>query len=172
MSMLQPTKDLLKFLNSNPSVRARISAPPNATLLYAGNFFRPIWQDVLELKRANPDLSSKRTLPEVLSEIYIQRSGCPTLLHWAKSIDQLEPWKSNGFIAWKALSGIFASNAKGAVSFAIGSNITKNEKIFAATELTVLLKNPNVDTVTKDVLAYYQRCIEGGQTAINFGLIR
>jgi len=30
----------------------------------------------------------------------------PTLLAWAKAIDALQPWKDNGFVAWRALSGI------------------------------------------------------------------
>lgn len=48
-------------------------------------------------------------------------------------------------VAWRALSGILASNAVGTVSFAIGSG------------------------VTKDILACYQRCIRNRQAAINFG---
>jgi hypothetical protein len=30
-------------------------------------------------------------------------------LVWAKSLDRLVPWEQNGFIAWRALSGIFAA---------------------------------------------------------------
>jgi hypothetical protein len=29
----------------------------------------------------------------------------PTLLAWAKAIDALQPWKDNGFVAWRALFG-------------------------------------------------------------------
>jgi len=69
------------------------------------------------------------------------------------------------------LSGIYASKAIGSVSFYIGSGVSKSNKVFAATEIPVLLRNPHVDPVTKDILSYYQRCIQSGQTAINFGFI-
>lgn len=90
------------------------------------------------------------------------------MLAWAKSLDALVPWKDNGFIAWRALSGIFAANAVGAVSFNIGSGITTEDKVFAATEVPVLARNPNVDPMTKDILAYYQRCIRDGRSNMNF----
>jgi hypothetical protein len=171
MPLLQPTKDLLVFLQKNPTVRTRIAAPPNATLLYAGNFFRPIWQELEQLKRMNRDLASKRTLPEVLAGIPTPGQPHATLLAWAKSLDALTPWKENGYIAWRALSGIYASHAIGTVSFYVGSGISKSDKVFAATEVSVLMRNPNVDGVTKDVLQYLQRCIQSGQRAINFGFV-
>jgi hypothetical protein len=171
MPLLQPTKAFLSFLQKNPAVRARIQAAPNSTLLYAGNFFKPVWMELEQLKRTNRDVASKTLLPEVLATIATPGQAYPTLLAWAKALDTQAPWKENGFIAWRALSGIFASNASGTVSFYIGSNITKAEKVFAATELPVLLRNPNVDAVTKDVLAYYERCIKSGETALNFGFL-
>ena len=69
------------------------------------------------------------------------------------------------------MSGIFAANAVGPVSFYVGSGINKKDKVFAATEIPVLLRNPNVDALTKDVLAYYQRCVQNKQQGINFGFI-
>ena len=148
MSLLQPTKDLLVFLKKNPAVRSRIAAPPNRTLLYAGNFFRPIWMELEQLKRTNRDVASKRTLPEVLAGIPTPGQPHATLLAWAN-----------------------ASNAIGTVSFCVGSGITRQDKVFAATEVSVLMRNPKVDGVTKDVLNYYQRCIKTGQQAVNFGFI-
>ncbi|WP_161635377.1 hypothetical protein [Methylomicrobium lacus] len=41
MPLQQPTKELLRFLQKNPHIRARIAAPANGTLLYAGSFFKP-----------------------------------------------------------------------------------------------------------------------------------
>lgn len=171
MSLLQPTKDLLVFLQKHPTVRSQIAASPNATLLYAGNFFRPIWQELEQLKLTNRDVAAKRTLPDVLAGIYTPGQPHATLLAWAKSLDSLTPWRENGYVAWRALSGIFASNAIGTVSFCVGSGITRADKVFAATEVSVLMRNPNVDGVTKDVLHYYQRCIQTGQRAINFGFV-
>ena len=74
--------------------------------------------------------------------------------------------------AGAAPSPFFAANAVGAVSFCIGSRVRPEEKVFAATEIPVLLRNPNVDVLTKDVLAYYLRCMQTHQADMNMGLIR
>lgn len=171
MPLLQPTKDLLRYLQKNPAVRASIAAPPNMTLLYAGSFFRPVWQELEQIKRTNPDVAAKRLLPDVLERIRTSGQPYPTLLAWVKALDTLIPWRENGYIAWRALSGIFAANAIGTVSFYIGSNVSRGEKVFGATELPVLMRNPNVDAVTRDALSYYQRCVQNGQCSINFGFI-
>ena len=165
MPLLAQTKAMLSFLQKNPAIRARIAAPPNTTLLYAGNFFRPVWQEIEQLKRTNQAIASKRLLPDVLAAIQTPGQAHPNLLAWAKSLDNptLAPWKENGFVGWRALSGIFAANAVGSVSFCIGSGISKGEKVFAATELPVMARNLNVDPVTKDILAYYQRCLAWGK---------
>lgn len=170
---LQPaTKELLAYLQKNPQVRARIAAPANQTLLYAGNFIRPMWQDIEQLKQRSPETATRKTLPDVLATIATPGQSHPNLLAWAKALDALQPWKENGFIAWRALSGIFAANATGAVSFQIGAGVGKSEKVFAATELAALLRNPAIDAMTRDVVGYYQRCVQSGQTAVNFGLMR
>lgn len=172
MPLLPQTKSFLNFLQKNQAIRLRIKAQPNNTLLYAGNFIRPMWQELELLKRTNPNTATKQILPDVLANIQTLGQPYVTLLEWVKALDCLVPWKENGFVVWKALSGIFASNAVGSVSFAIGSEVNKLEKVFAATELPVLLRNTKIDGVTKDVLAYYQRCIANGNEAINFGVIR
>ena len=81
MALLQPTRELLRFLQKNPAIRATIAAPRNMTLLYAGNFFRPVWQELDQLKRTNKDVASKRLLPDVLEGV---RTPDPhTTLAWA-----------------------------------------------------------------------------------------
>ena len=57
------------------------------------------------------------------------------------------------------------------MSFQIGSGITVDQKVFAATEASVLSRNPNVDETTKDLLAYFQRCIQSKNPNINIGLM-
>jgi len=171
MPLQQPVKDLLRFLQKNRAVRSRIAAPPDGTLLYAGSFFRPVWRELEQIGLSNRELAGKHSLPDVLGRIATPGQPGGTLLEWAKSLDALAPWNQNGFIAWRALSGIYASNAVGKVSFYVGSGISPANKVFAATELTVLLRNPKVDALTKDILGYYQRCIRSGQAAINFGFI-
>ena len=166
---LPQTQALLSYLQKNPGVRARIAAPPDKTLLYAGHFFMPIWKELEYFKLTHPEAAHKTLLPEVLARIQTPGQPHPTLLSWAKALDSLVPWQSNGFIAWRALSGIFASNATGAVSFEIGSGVLASEKVFAATEVWVLMRNPKIDAMTRDILAYYERCIRSGKSNMNFG---
>jgi hypothetical protein len=56
------------------------------------------------------------------------------------------------------------------VSFQIGSGVT-DQKVFATTELAVLSRNPNVDVITKDLISYYQRCVDSGNTDIGVGFL-
>ncbi len=151
---------MLKFLSQNPAVRARIAALPDATILYAGQMIRPAWKEIDEMRLTMPQLRTKKTLPEILKSIPLVGQPFPTLHAWAESLDSIAPWEHNGFIGWRALSGIFASNARGAVSFVVGSGVVKATKVFAATEVSVMMRNPNVDEQTRDLLEYYARCIK------------
>lgn len=110
-------------------------------------------------------------LPDVLATIALIGPPRPHLLAWVQVLDRLEPWREHGSIVWRGLSGIYASNAVGAVSLYVGSGVTRADKVFAATELPVLLRNPNTDAMTQDLLAYYRRCIQSGRQAINLGLL-
>ncbi|MEY8689200.1 MAG: hypothetical protein AB9M53_04875 [Leptothrix sp. (in: b-proteobacteria)] len=159
MALQQATKDLLVFLRTHPDLRSRIRARPNATLLYAGAFFRPIWKEILAHKQSDSQLASKQILPEVL--ITLSAPGMPhaNLLDWAQAIDTLQPWQQNGFIVWRA------------VSFSIGSPISVGNKVFAATEVGVLARNPNVDAITKELVGYFQCCLSAREVAINFGFL-
>ena len=71
MPLLQPTKDFLRYLQQNPAVRAQIRAAPGKTLLYAGTFFRPVWQEIAAQKRSSPQLADKQVLPDVLERIQV-----------------------------------------------------------------------------------------------------
>jgi hypothetical protein len=108
-------------------------------------------------------------LPDVLARIPVPSTGHPNLLKYVQHVERLVPWKPDGFTLWKALSGIFAANATGSVSFQIGSGVSATEKVFAATEIGVLARNPGIDAITRDLLAYFQRCIQSGQTSVNVG---
>lgn len=168
---LQPsTKAFLSFLQKNPAVRDRIRASPGNTLLYAGAFFKPAWKEIADLKQSNTQVATKETLPDVLAQINSPDKGFANLLAYVQDLERRVPWRPDGFTLWRALSGIFAANAVGAVSFSVASGVTR-DKVFAATELAVLIRNPNVDALTKEVLAYYQRCLDSKQTALNFGFI-
>ena len=171
MPLQRPTKDFLRYLQQNAAVRAQIRAAPGRTLLYAGAFFRPVWQEIAMHKKSSPQVASKEVLPDVLARIRVPGAAYPNLLAWAQDLDHLQPWRENGFIAWRALSGVFAANAVGAVSFCVGSKVDRDEKVFAATEVGVLARNPNVDATTRDLVAYFQRCVQCGQPQINAGFI-
>ena len=171
MALAPETKALLQFLQRNPHVRTQISAGRDATVLYAGHLIQPAWMEIAEMRRHMPQLATKKMLPEVLEAIHLTGLPFSNLLLWAKSLDNIQPWNHNGFIGWRALSGIFASNATGSVSFVVGSGVTKATKVFAATEVSVLARNPHVDEITRDLLAYFQRCIAAGQPNLNLSFI-
>lgn len=171
MPLQQETRSFLNFLQTHPAIRDQIRAAPGKTLLYAGTFFKPVWQEIAELKRNHPELAGLELLPDVLARIGVPGTRHASLLVYAQHVERAVPWKPDGFIVWRALSGIFAANAVGRVSFQIGRGVSQEEKVFAATELWVLLRNPKVDALTRDVLAYYQRCIQNKQTAVNFGFV-
>jgi hypothetical protein len=168
----EPTKKFLSLLRAHPEIRHRIRAAPNRTLLYAGSFFKPMWKEIEDYKRTHPEVAHKETLNEVLRQIVVPgtASSLFALVEHLES-EWKEPKEPQRFIVWRALSGIFASNATGSVSFQIGSAVTAEKKAFAATEVGVLLRNPKVDANTKDLLAYFQRCIQSHQADINLGFI-
>lgn len=167
---LQPaTRALLAILQAQPSLRWQIRAGPDCTLLYSGGFFRPAWQEIADLRRDDPELAAKETLPEVLARLPVPGTTYPSLLAFVQDVEH--PWQPDGFVVWRALSGIFASNAVGRVSFQIGSGITPESKIFAATEIPVLLRNPRIDGMTKELLGYFQRCVQTRQPNINLGFL-
>ena len=97
-------------------------------------------------------------------------TGQPNLLAYVQDVERQVPWRPDGFTLWRALSGVFASNASGAVSFQVGSGVG-SDKVLVATELSVLSRNPNVDAITRDLVAYYRRYAQNGLTAMNFGFI-
>jgi hypothetical protein len=168
MSLQPGTRALLSVLHAQPALRWQIRAAPDCTLLYSGSFFKPVWKEIADLKRSNLALSNKETLPDVLARLPVPGTTYPNLLAFVQDVEQ--PWQPDGYVVWRALSGIFASNAVGKVSFQIGSGVEAS-KVFAATELNVLLRNPKVDGVTRDLLAYFKRCIESRQPGVNLGFM-
>ena len=171
MQTHQATRQFLAFLHDNPSIRGRIRARPNRTLLYAGSGLKPMWKEIADLKRAHPELAGEETLPEVLATLPVPGTGGSTLLAYAKDVEGQVPSRPDGFVMWRALSGIFASNAVGSVSFQIGAGVAREHKVFAATEIWVLLRNPNVDARTRDLLQYYERCIRSGVADLNVSVM-
>jgi hypothetical protein len=153
-------KELAIYLHNNKPVREMIRAQPGKTLLYAGTNFKACWKEIGEAKLTNPQVADKQILPEVLKQTAAPGSRYSNFMDWLSDIDLLHPQVDNGFMAWRLVSGLFAANAIGAVSFWLGSWDQGDRKIFAITELPVLRRNKNVDATTKELLDYYARCIE------------
>jgi hypothetical protein len=172
MAYQAATVGLLKYLRNNPAVRSQVRAGPDRTLLYSGSFMRPMWAEIEMQRQMHAELRDKQTLPDVLKQIAAPAgSGCANLLAHVQQIERQVPWQPDGFTVWRALSGLFAANAVGKVSFQIGGGITPDTKVFASTEVNVLMRNPRVDSVTKDLLAYYLRCIQSKNADMNVGFI-
>lgn len=170
---LQPeTKQFLSFLQRNRELRDALRAKQDQTLLYAGNFFAPMWREIIGEKRRNQAVAALETLPDVLARL---PSSEPTHRHFLEHVEVLTkpplPWQPDGIIVWRALSGILASNARGRVYFMVGSNVTPDQKVFASTEIHVLRRNPNIDAVTRDMVEYYYRCIQQKNSYMNLALI-
>ncbi|WP_267359839.1 MULTISPECIES: hypothetical protein [unclassified Methylobacterium] len=176
MPLKNETKQFLSYLHNNPKIRQDIRAPSGKTLLYAGSFFKPVWKEIADQKKNNPAFADKYTLPDILGQITTHGVPHNNLLEYTQATEKAVPWKDDGFIIWRALSGIFASNASGPVSFYVGSGVKsmnssaqiEERKVFAVTEIGVLLRNDKVDPMTKDILSYFQRCVSSGNTDMNF----
>jgi hypothetical protein len=169
MPLLQDTKDFLVFLRNNPVLRKRIAADRDKTLIYAGSFFKPVWRELDELRKKSTE-QNFQLLPDVLHRLPPPPGAPGSLKTYVEALtDQSRmPWRDNGFIIWRALSGIYASNAVGKVYVYAGSGITK-EKVLAITEINVLARNPNIDAVSLEIIRYLQNCVRTRKADINFG---
>jgi hypothetical protein len=172
------TLEFVRYLNANRSVSGKIRAARDKTLVYAGDFgVRPIWREIRLQQRSSPELRDKELLPEVLARVATPGTGYANLLEYIEDLTGKDgrpgkvPWKPDGFKLWRVVSGIFAANAIGKVSFQIGTGVKPSDKVFASTEVRALMKNPNIDPVAKDLLAYYERCISSGVSDIGVGFV-
>jgi hypothetical protein len=171
------TKNFARFLAGNPAIRNQIRATPDRTLLYSGKFFRPSWSEIAARKLTDPQVREKEILPDVLARVVIPANVSlpggkrfPNLLAYVNDLEKQVPPQPDQFMIWRMLSGIFAANAVGKVSFWIGGGVD-DSKVFVATELKVLLRNPNVDPIAKDLLEYYLRCAQNKNADMNVGYI-
>jgi hypothetical protein len=171
MAMVKATKDFLGFLRTNPVLRMQIAAPVDKTLIYAGSFFKPMWKELADLRLKLPNQDFE-LLPEVLNRLPPPPGVAGTLKSHVELLTHPSrmAWTDNGFIIWRALSGIYASNAKGKVWVYVGSAVN-DQKVLAATELGVLSRNPAIDPVSREVILYLKDCLakKSGDVDINFG---
>lgn len=169
MALHANTRSFMAYLNQNSGVRDRIAAPPDKTLLYSGSFVRPMWRE-LETLRQRYHSDGFVLLPDALKQLPSPDKSAATLQLYVTALTGRVPWDPDGFVIWRALSGIFAANAKGRVYFAVGSGVD-GTKVFPLTELSVLERNQNIDALTREVVFYLRGCVLSGKTDINFGLV-
>lgn len=159
------TKAFLAYLQKNPALRGRIRAAPNRSVAYAGQFpDGAAWERLLRRQLTDPGTNDFQMLPDVLraipcpADLYtaigvVTPPGVRTLLDYVNFLTgerpnppyQGVPWNDDGFIIWRALSGIFMSNAVGRVRLMIGDAPRPETKVFYRTEVFVLDRNPNID---------------------------
>ena len=162
-------QSLLSFLRANPALRAQIRAEDDRTLLYAGRFFASMYKEIQRERARRPELAGKQIMADVLAKLPAPGTPHATLLDWISFAERLLT-PADADLMWRYLSGIFVGNARGAVSFMIGSDISQ-AKIFANTEVPRLLQNPDITPESKAMLDYYRRAILAGTAAINSGFI-
>jgi hypothetical protein len=171
------TRQFLHYLQTHPLVRARIRAPKNTTILYAGDCFEPAYKEIRTLIGTRPEYRHLVTIEHVLNDVPAPDTSYPTLQAYVDAVAGAVPKYDDQFILWRALSGIYVSNAEGQVSFYTGDGISRDNddlerrKVFAVTELPVLGRNENVDALTRDIVAYYQRCLSTPQASTGFAFI-
>ena len=173
MPLLPETKSFLTYLQQRKDVRALITAGSDKTLLYAGHDgFGPAWRKILDFQRKQP--GAVETLHDVLARLPAPPPHHGTLQSYAEALAQKEK-AANGprseRVVWRTLSGIFASNAKGKVWFYVGFNVDPDTKIFALTEIAVLKRNTGISPESRDMLAYFERCVRTRNSEIGAGYL-
>jgi len=161
-------------------VRNRIKASPNKAfsmpgidsqlLVEAGS--HQSWRELEDHQGQRPGVVE--TLHDVLKRLPAPPPNVGTLQGYAEKLAQQEK-RVNGAraerVIWRALSGIFASNAQGKVWFLVGSHVDPDTKVFALTEVYVLRRNPNISPESKDMLEYYLRCVQKRDPEIGGGYL-
>lgn len=170
------TRQFLRYLHAHPSVRTEIQAPEHATVLYAGTLFRKAFEELKALQ-ATPTGRHLVMLEDVLKKVAAPDTDYPTLYAYANAASSNERQDEDTLIIWRALSGIYAAQARGQVSFYVGKGVSRdkndlqNRKVFALTEVHVLERNGHLDTLTKDIVAYFQRCLRNPKESTAFSFI-
>lgn len=175
-----PTKAFLNYLQKHPELRQRIRALPNRSVAYAGNFpDGAAWIRLLRMQLSDPRANDFQMLPDVLRlipcppDLYktiglVTPPGVRTLLDYVQFLTgdgpypAQVPWNDDGFIAWRALSGIFMSNATGRLRLMVGETSAPQTKVFFKTEIFVLDRNPNIDVFAQGAVDTLRGQLQAG----------
>jgi hypothetical protein len=177
-----PTKRFLNYLQKHPELRAKIRAPAGQTVAYAGDFAsEPAFVRLLRLQISAPNSNDFCMLPDVLKRIpapadlfaAVGLVTPPTVKSMLDYVSFLTgdgdyrgraqvPWREDGFIIWRALSGIFVSQASGRVRLLVGDAPDPSKKVFFKTEIFVLERNPNIDPFSKTAIQTLRAQMKAG----------
>jgi hypothetical protein len=142
----------------------------------------PAWQRLLRLQISDPRINNFYMLPNVLNRInvppdlysHIGLVTAPTVRTMLDYVNFLSgeggypkqvPWEPDGFTIWRALSGIFMSNATGRVRLLVADaqKPERERKVFFKTEMFVLARNPNIDPFSKAAVDQIRTGIKTGR---------
>ena len=129
-----------------------------------------MWQEISDLKRTNPQTKDKETLPDVLSRISVPGKPFPNLLLYV----QIWSGESPGSPMGSPYGGLYLESLQPTQCVPFHSRLapaSRQMKVFAATEVYVLARNPNLDAATRGLLDYYLRCAKSGKVDLNIGFI-
>jgi len=178
--LAEPTKNFLAYLQKHPDLRQRIRAAPNRSVAYVGDFRDgAAWMRLLRRQLSDPRANDFQMLPDVLKSIVCPPDLYPaiglvtpptvrTLLDYVQFLTgegpypRQVPWNEDGFIIWRALSGIFMSNAIGRLRLMIGDAPAPGTKVFFKTEVFVLERNPNIDLFARDAVLQLRAQMKAG----------
>ncbi len=180
MGFQDPTKRFLKYLRKHPDLRSRIRAPVGESVAYVGSFdSEPAFLRLLRLQLTDSKTNNFFMLPDVLRRIpapadlfaavgLVAPPPIRTFLDyvnfltgeggWAKQV----PWSPDGFTIWRALSGIFVSNASGRLRLLVGDALNRGEKVFFKTEVFVLERNPDIDLFSRTAIQTIRSQMKAG----------
>jgi len=176
-SALDPDlRAILKFLQKNPAVRARLCAPRNKTVVYSGRIETvegvfAAWRLLAQAKAQDPLQYDYVTLEERLRQFHVAEFG-ETIFEHANRISEALKSKNlreQALILWRAFSGIYVQGSTGKVRALIlpGTDPTAiRGSVFALTEVNVLLRADvlaNID-IDAQTLRDFRATVRTGNT--------
>lgn len=148
---------LLNFLQAHPSVRARIPAPPDKTVVYSGGLPGPggpqaAWRLLALAKRGDPQRFDYITLEERLRQFHVVEFGESLFDHANRLSDALQRkgLPDQALIIWRALSGVYIQGARGRVRALVLPGPTIGNSVFSLTEVSVLLRQDVLSQIAID----------------------
>jgi hypothetical protein len=140
---------VLSFLQKHRSVRQRIAAPVNKTVVYSGGLpvsngddLHAAWKLLEQAKAKDPSRFDYVTLEERLRQFHAVEWGETLFDHANRVAKSLKDRKldSQAVILWRALSGIYVQGARGRVRALVVPGPAIAGSVFSLTEVSVLLR--------------------------------